>query len=400
VINARLSSFLNASRWWAAFFVAAHHVRHIVIADAADVSLGSAFVKIFYFITGLGTQAVMVFFVVSGYLVGGTAIARFRTSGFDIGSYAASRTSRIYTVLVPALLVGGGLDWIGLHFFNGSELYTNGAHDARIAGFFSIAGNLDLPTFLGNLFMLENIVTPHLGTNSPLWSLVYEWWYYGMFGAAMVLATSRTVIWRSVAGILLVVMGVLLPHALVAWALIWTIGVGAALYGASSGWKPAPWMGYGALVIVLVIIRLTEHTAVTAHADSLSYTFACAAAVALAYAFLLLAYHRPGAPLPMAATNEAFAKFSYTLYLVHFPMIVFCVCFLHDRFGLSFLQKPSVASMGYFVALLAFVVAYAFLFSQLSERHTGHVRGAIVGTFRRMRSAGQTRAAVSGDPAG
>jgi peptidoglycan/LPS O-acetylase OafA/YrhL len=180
LMNARLSSFLNASRWWAAFLVAAHHVRHIVLADASDVALSGALVKTFYFITSLGTQAVMIFFVVSGYLVGGTAIARSRSRGFDLVDYAAKRTSRIYTVLVPALLVGGALDFVGVHFINSSELYTNGAHNERIAGFFAIAGKLDIATLLGNFLMLENILTTHLGTNSPLWSLVYEWWYYCM----------------------------------------------------------------------------------------------------------------------------------------------------------------------------------------------------------------------------
>jgi len=392
-----LSSFLNASRWWAAVLVAAHHVRHIVLADASDLVLSGPFVKVFYFITGLGTQAVMVFFVVSGYLVGGTAIARFRANGFDLGAYASSRTSRIYTVLVPALLVGGAIDWIGLHYVNASGLYTNGAHNARIAGFFSIAGNLDIPTFLGNLFMLENIVTPHLGTNSPLWSLAYEWWYYCLFAAAMLAATSRALICRTVAGLSLVAMVVLLPHQLVASILIWTIGVGAALYAASTRWKPAPWLGYSVLAIVLVAIRLTEHGAVAAHEDSISGTFGRAVVVALAYAFLLLAYHEPGSPLPMAATNETLAKFSYTLYLVHFPLIVFCVCFLHDRFGISFMQAPSFASMGYYVGLLAFVIAYAFLFSQLTERHTGRVRTALVGVARFVRRFGSTRIAASGD---
>jgi peptidoglycan/LPS O-acetylase OafA/YrhL len=397
-MNARLSSFLNASRWWAAFLVAAHHVRHIVLADASDVALSGALVKTFYFITSLGTQAVMIFFVVSGYLVGGTAIARSRSRGFDLVDYAAKRTSRIYTVLVPALLVGGALDFVGVHFFNASELYTNGAHNERIAGFFAIAGKLDIATLLGNLLMLENILTTHLGTNSPLWSLVYEWWYYCMFAAAMLLATNRAIIWRVLSGIALAAMCVFLPHELVAWVLVWAVGVGAALYAATPGWKPAPWLGYCVFAIVLISIRLTEHTVVTTHEDSVASTFARALAVALAYAFLLLAYHEPGSPLPMAATNETLAKFSYTLYLVHFPMIVFCVCFLHDRFGISFLQSPSIASVGYFLGLLAFVIAYAFLFSQLTERHTGRVRAAFIGIYRFIRRLGATRVAASGDP--
>jgi peptidoglycan/LPS O-acetylase OafA/YrhL len=399
-MNARLSSFLNASRWWAAFLVAAHHVRHIVLADASNVSLGGPLVKSFYFMTGLGSQAVMVFFVVSGYLVGGTAIARFRSRGFDVASYAANRTSRIYTVLVPALIVGGALDFAGLHAFNGSGLYTNGAPDEPITGLFSIVGKLDVGTFLANLFMLENVVTPALGTNLPLWSLGYEWWYYCLFGGAMILATSRIVVRRTVAAIALVVMCAFLPREMLAWALIWGVGVGAALYGSSSRWKPAPWLGYCVLGAVLVAIKLTEHTSVVAHRDSIYGVFGRAAAVALAYAFLLLAYLEPGPPLPMAATNERLAKFSYTLYLVHVPMIVFCVCFLHDRFGLAFLRNPTFAGVGYFTGLLAFVTAYAFLFSHVTERHTARVRAALTSVFGSAGRSEKSRIAASGDPAG
>ena len=74
-----LSSVLNASRWCAAFIVLIHHVRHIVLADLVNVENKSLPTKCFYFLTGLGHEAVMVFFVVSGLLVGALTLEKWRT---------------------------------------------------------------------------------------------------------------------------------------------------------------------------------------------------------------------------------------------------------------------------------------------------------------------------------
>jgi peptidoglycan/LPS O-acetylase OafA/YrhL len=225
---------------------------------------------------------------------------------------------------------------------------------------------------------LENIVTKRFGTNNPLWSLGYEWWYYALFGAAMSCARG-TFVARAIAGLALATMCLWLPHELVAWGLVWLVGVGAALYARSPARKPPPWLASLSLALVLIVVRISERADAVDGRTEGGYVVALARAlgVAVAYASLLLAYHGSGPALPFARTNAFFAAFSYTLYLVHFPAIVLCACVLSDVAGLPFLQQPSIASFAYFAGLLAFVIAYAWCFSQLTERYTPRVRSAI-----------------------
>jgi peptidoglycan/LPS O-acetylase OafA/YrhL len=189
--------------------------------------------KVLYFFTGLGHEAVIVFFVISGYLVGGLAVIRYPLRGFDLADFAVHRIGRIYTVLVPALLLGGMLDWLGLRFFNASNLYTAPAHLD-----FVIANNLNLPTFILNLVNLQAIAGQRLGSNSPLWSLAFEWWYYVIFAAAMTATIRGPVLLRVLSCATLIVIATLMPHFVLIWGLVWLIGMATALYGSRRSRSP------------------------------------------------------------------------------------------------------------------------------------------------------------------
>ena len=70
----------------------------------------------FYLITGLGHQAVLVFFVLSGYFVGGSVVDGFQRRRFSWTGYGIARLSRLWTVLLPALLLTLVLDTLGTQF--------------------------------------------------------------------------------------------------------------------------------------------------------------------------------------------------------------------------------------------------------------------------------------------
>ncbi len=114
----------------------------------------------------LGREAVIVFFVLSGALVGGLTLRKMRDGTFDAAGYAADRLARIYVPLVPALLLT--------------------AASVRM---------LDDPLaplqYLGCLFGLQGVVTHHPYANGPLWSLSYEIWFYVLAGCVAVAAGGR-----------------------------------------------------------------------------------------------------------------------------------------------------------------------------------------------------------------
>lgn len=75
-ISPTLSNMLNFLRWFAAFLVVIGHLRSFMFIEYNQIISPSIFDKIFYFITGLGHEAVIVFFVLSGYLVGGGTLEK------------------------------------------------------------------------------------------------------------------------------------------------------------------------------------------------------------------------------------------------------------------------------------------------------------------------------------
>ena len=66
----------------------------------------------------------IVFFVISGFLVGGRTILNLHDKGFGIIDYLVHRFSRIYTVLILALIVRFILDRLGIEFSMRQESIT------------------------------------------------------------------------------------------------------------------------------------------------------------------------------------------------------------------------------------------------------------------------------------
>lgn len=105
MISKSQSEYLNLTRWVAALLVVVEHVRNLLFQDYGSLTQPSAPFKVLYFATGFGHEAVVVFFVTSGFLVGGKVWERWRTGPIQWRRYLADRTSRLYAVLVFALIL-------------------------------------------------------------------------------------------------------------------------------------------------------------------------------------------------------------------------------------------------------------------------------------------------------
>ena len=92
--------------------VLVYHVRLNILVAQQDVtpSYDGVIVKAIYLATDCGHQAVIWFFVISGFLVGGSVVNDIRRDRFQFGRYAINRFSRLYVVLIPALLIGYCID--------------------------------------------------------------------------------------------------------------------------------------------------------------------------------------------------------------------------------------------------------------------------------------------------
>lgn len=119
---------------------------------------------------GFGREAVDVFFVLSGFVIGHVVETRERSPL----AYAVARAARLYSVALPALALTYVLDRIGQPLR--PDLYTVWCCDLASPA----------RQYFGSLVFLNEIWSQHAppGSALPYWSLGFEVWYYVAFGLA------------------------------------------------------------------------------------------------------------------------------------------------------------------------------------------------------------------------
>ncbi|MEI6323526.1 MAG: acyltransferase family protein [bacterium] len=91
---------LDCLRGMAALLVCVEHLRAFLFVPYARLESPGVVQKGFYFLTGLGHQSVMIFFVLSGFLVGGSFIGSLRKGSWSWKGYLLRRMTRLWVVLV------------------------------------------------------------------------------------------------------------------------------------------------------------------------------------------------------------------------------------------------------------------------------------------------------------
>ena len=100
--NANRNLHLDWVRGISALIVCAGHTRNTLLPDFADLPAHGLMQLLVYFATGCGHAAVIVFFVMSGYLVGGSVLNT--KSAFNWQRYLVNRYVRLWVVLLSAVI--------------------------------------------------------------------------------------------------------------------------------------------------------------------------------------------------------------------------------------------------------------------------------------------------------
>ncbi|WP_375457868.1 acyltransferase family protein [uncultured Enterovirga sp.] len=162
--------FLDAVRLVAALLVVLGHLRSLFFRSITEVADPGLATKLFYLVTGVHREAMILFFVVSGFLIGGRAWQLLARGDFAIGRYVVARFSRIYVVLVPALGVTILIEAIGTGYLDQTRLFG-----LRPLELIPVTGGWGWTQLACHLASLQALACPVLGLNPPLWSLAYEW---------------------------------------------------------------------------------------------------------------------------------------------------------------------------------------------------------------------------------
>lgn len=332
-------------RFLAAFVVLITHARGVVFEEYSELASESKglLTAAFFALTRAGHEAVLVFFVLSGYLVGGKLVERVMAGNFSWRGYLCDRVSRIFVPLVPAVLFS-----------------------------FLVANLLDVPDSgwkaVANILSLQGIAVDPLTVNGPLWSLSYEVWFYVLGGAAAVVAV-RGGMWPFILLLLsLVVFLYLNPVYLFAWLL------GALAFRLKFGIVNFRYI----VLSVLAVLVLAGLSQLAGRSNSIQgfglldrwvIELLLAGAMAVLVAIVVSVRESFRVPAFVPVLGNRLASFSYSLYLVHFPfLMVLKWC------GLQRSVLVSAWTIMTFMGVVGMALVFSYVFYLLFERNTGRVR--------------------------
>jgi peptidoglycan/LPS O-acetylase OafA/YrhL len=371
-------SVLDLSRWVAAGLVFVAHLRNPMFVGYGHVPPGDRtwWVQAWYFVTGWHAEAVTVFFVLSGLLVGGAGVARVQAGRFAPRDYAIDRVTRLYLAFLPALALGLVLDLAGSHYLNavGFWDHTHPLVREKINAL-PFASTLTARNFLGNVLMLQNFYVPPLGSNQPLWTISGEFWFYAVFLLALLALTfSRTWTARAVALLLLAAVFIGLGTTFVVLLGLWMIGTAVAVVPRPRWLSPV--FTLPLFLLALIVARAAQgfFDASAVYRDAKNY------AVAIAFAMVLVSLRGRRYPWleRIARPNAFMASFSYSLYLLHFPLMLFVLAALYATGAFPGLERGFLPTEGRGLLLHAVTIGIVYvaswLFSRGTEQRTNAVR--------------------------
>ena len=367
------SKLIDFIRFFAALSVVIKHFGATMGLSDHPVNQGNmiqyVYKTVLYYWTLSGYKFVMVFFVLSGFFISSSVIKMLKNGTWSWKIYLNNRLTRLWIVLFPALIL--------TKFWNSVSYYFFGTNYPPGSG---------LLTFLENLFFLQGIKgVPIYGHNGPLWSLSYEFWYYILFPCMLLVFLTRPILLKVLYGALFLSISYLVGLHVMAYFIIWLLGAAVATL---------PKIKIHSLIGILLFIGsiFLCGKSMFSFYQSLEIVHGTYAAllpdldVGICFSFLL--YIIVGLWNDYIVNIKLFsylASFSYTLYLVHYPVLDLIGVLIPKSSQLS--QKDFYDLYIYFVV---FLVLYAWVVSQVTEKYTNKVRIAILKLLSPSKKSGKS----------
>ncbi len=304
-MNKGFSVYLDLVRFVAACLVYLYHSnQRLLVQDILPAS-------------NYGHSSVIVFFVLSGYVIAFVADTKEKIWT----DYAASRISRIYSVAIPALLLTIVLDAVGRRLYPGLYDYPFDQFVIRVASSLLMANEvwfISITSF----------------SNVPYWSICFEMWYYIGFGLLTFLPLR-------IGLPLTVVTALALGPKIVLLAPIWAAGVALHRWHALQRMpEPLAWMlAVGSTVAIVLFHALGVEPWSTAQlkaalGEPLHTNMTFAKFFPSDYLLGLLVFlnfagmrkvceRRAGLFARVEKPVRSLAAYTLTLYLLHQPLFLF-----------------------------------------------------------------------------
>lgn len=264
----------------------------------------------FPYIFGLASYCVIIFFVLSGFLI---CLSAINKKEYTFKMFLIDRFSRIYTVYVPALFFVFLLDYCVSRVTH--QPFYFGLYIKELIGNLLMLQEFPVFEFLKSATGINYFYLPYLGSDLPLWSLSIEWWLYLFFGWIMLNKTKSVFLKFALLGIFSIVP---LYHLFVGSHM----GPGIVIY----------WF-MGALFPFLLatfsnkfnIAKQFIFFILLIGALGFSYSFFAGAFIFMFGFFLSLKHYEINSSIKMEKFSKIIrlgADFSFSLYLIHYTLII------------------------------------------------------------------------------
>lgn len=349
-----------------AVFVCAGHLRAVMFVDYSTLETGTFIEKVFYFLTSLGHEAVMVFFVLSGFFVGGSVLSKKLNFSFD--GYLIARLSRLWTVLIPALLFTLLIDKITEAYY---PAVLMGEYYSQITSGPSENYSSSIFTFLANISFLQNIYSPVFGSNGPLWSLTNEFWYYITFPLGMILlgVINMSKVYRVIFSVAFFVAFYFFTQYVFGGFIIWLFGVIVFLIYQKEMLNYGYWFTLSTLIVFVFSLIISKSSFFTLLIP-ISTDFVVGISFSLFLISLRNIENTAWVEKYLSKLSFWFSDISYTLYVIHFPVMIL----IYSRFYKNKQMELSPIALLEYVGWLVMIILFSRIFWYVFERNTSIIR--------------------------
>ena len=303
------------------------------------------------------SYAVVVFLVLSGYVIARSVQRRLAEGTFTFAGYVKDRFARIFVPLLPLFPVV----LLGDRVFLGASLRSS-----------FVLVRHDPLTVVSNLFMLQDnrvvaladqwldtsLLRRSLGSAAPWWSVAVEWWIYLAFGAvvALILRSTKHRLWILLLGLFALAGTVFRMTNEDVLAVAWLVGATFLWLDRTLARLPRyVWWVEGVTAFAILVHSLHKSPGAT---FSFSVVVSTGVLVFSLYRGINWSFLRVARP-PI----RFLAGYSYSLYLLHFSMLVWVRS-----------AVPGFAGLPYIVAMIVAANLASVGWWWLIERHYPWVR--------------------------
>lgn len=380
--NYNASTSLDFLRGLAAIEVFVGHFRNLFFVDREEIINKSFMTDVLYLITGFGHQAVIIFFVLSGFFISSSIFKAYSLDRWSWKIYLVNRLSRLEVVLIPALLLTYFWDSLGIFICGVDGVYGGNGLGSNVANY-NIADRLHPSILLGNLLFFQNIFSITFGSNGALWSLANEWWYYITFplGLSLLkLRSDRKDIRKLLllASLLLVILYFLFKSSIIYGFPIWLMGTIISLLPTITILKNSRTL-YQLAIVISSTVLITS--LLITRIQLIKNDFIPDLLVGIASFLLIYFLLNDTSICTKSAYSEVtsfFARISYSLYLTHLPILFFVKAILIVKTR----WQPDLIHILFGSFILLVTLAYAFIIYSWTEAKTDKVISSLLGYLK------------------